>query len=132
MNDTSTVVIFGASGDLTRRKLIPALFNLFCKDRLPRNWQIMGVARTEWSDDEFRERMESGIKQFAPEKWDPDEWAEFCRNLHYQPGDLGKVEDFEALDERLAIKEKANGGAANRVYYLALAPRLYESTIENL
>ena len=132
MSDTSTVVIFGASGDLTRRKLIPALFNLYCKDRLPRKWQIMGVARTEWSDDEFRERMESGVKQFAPEKWDPARWAEFSRNLHYQPGDLGQVEDFETIDRRLAIEEKANGGAANRVYYLALAPRLYESTIQNL
>ncbi len=132
MTGSNTIVIFGASGDLTRRKLIPSLFSLFCKGRMPQNWRIVGVSRTAMSDDEFRQRMSEGIKEFAPAKYDAAEWELFASGLSYQAGDLGNADDFAALDKRISEYESRVDGPANRVYYLAVAPRLYETTIGNL
>lgn len=130
MSDRNTIVIFGASGDLTRRKLIPALYDLYCKDRLPAGWQIVGMARSEMSDDEFRAEIESGVKEFARNQYDPESWAAFAKNVRYIAGDLGKPEDMQALDE--AIEATTGEGRDNRVYYLSIAPRLYEESIINL
>lgn len=132
MSDTTTIIIFGASGDLTRRKLIPALLNLYCKGRLPEGCQIVGVSRTPYSDEEFRTQLEESMKILAPDKYNAEDWAEFSQNVKYFPGNLGDVDNFKALDARLSDFENANGGYANRVYYLSVAPRLYEMTIHNL
>jgi glucose-6-phosphate 1-dehydrogenase len=132
MTVTNCIVIFGASGDLTRRKLIPSLFYLYCKDRLPENWRIVGVARTPMSDDAFRDKMEAGLKEFAPADYLADKWLEFARNLHYQRGDLEAVEGYHALDTRIRALAGEGGGPANRIYYLAVAPHLYGPTITNL
>jgi len=132
MGSSNTIVIFGASGDLTRRKLIPSLFSLYCKNRLPEDWRVVGVSRSELSDDEFRQRISEGIREFAPSKFDVSEWDSFAARVHYHPGDLSDVESFRALDARLSGWETHIEGAANRVYYLAIAPRLYEITIRNL
>lgn len=130
MSETTTIVIFGASGDLTRRKLVPALFNLYCKKRLPSAFRIMGVSRRPFSDDEFRSQVESGVQEFAPKTYDAKKWALFAPNISYYAGDLNKLEDMEALDKALQTLEE--DGAANRMYYLSIAPRLYESAVANL
>ncbi|HCB49622.1 MAG TPA: glucose-6-phosphate dehydrogenase [Chloroflexi bacterium] len=132
MSGTTTIVIFGASGDLTRRKLIPALLNLYCKGRLPEPWRIVGVSRTPYSDDEYRTQLEESMKELAPEKYSAEDWELFASKVSYYPGDLGDLDDYKALDSQLSEIEKANGGQANRVYYLSLAPRLYEITVHNL
>jgi glucose-6-phosphate 1-dehydrogenase len=130
MSETTTIVIFGASGDLTRRKLIPALFDLRRKGRLPTTCRIVGVSRSTLSHDEFRDRMESGVKEFARSMYDAKEWKRFAARLYYFSGDLGQVEDLRLLDKYLA--EEEGDGQANRVYYLSVAPKLYEMAIANL
>lgn len=132
MSDSTTIVIFGASGDLTGRKLIPSLFNLYCKKRLPENCRILGVARRPWDDEKFRSDMASDLKEFAPKKFDSDLWAEFKQLLFYQPGDLTVLEDIENLKGRLKEIEGEGDGPVNRVYYLAIAPRLYEVSVDSL
>ncbi len=132
MNEPTTIVIFGASGDLTGRKLIPSLFNLYCKKRLPDNFRVVGVARRPWNDEKFRSDMESDLKEFAPKKYNAETWSEFAPNLFYQPGDLNVTEDIEQLKERLVDLEGQSEGPNNRIYYLAIAPRLYEVSIKNL
>lgn len=132
MSSSTTIVIFGASGDLTGRKLIPSLFNLFCKQRLPENCRIVGVARRPWDDKKFRDDMASDMQEFAPKKYNPEHWAEFAPSLFYQPGDLTVLEDIEALKERLIEIEGQADGDVNRIYYLATAPKLYEVSIKNL
>ena len=132
MDDLTSIVIFGASGDLTRRKLIPALFSLYCKKKLPQNWRIIGLSRSHLSDDDFRQRLSEGIQEFAPSKRDPAEWDSFAARVSYRSGNLASEGDFALLDEYLAGAERQLGGAANRIYYLAVAPRLYETTIQNL
>ncbi len=132
MSGSNTIVIFGASGDLTRRKLIPSLFSIYCKDRMPENFRIVGVSRTHMSDEDFRQRMKDGLKEFSRAKYASAEWDMFAPALSYQDGDLGNLDDFIALDERLKKSESEFEGPSNRIYYLAVAPRLYESTIQNL
>jgi glucose-6-phosphate 1-dehydrogenase len=112
--------------------LIPSLFNLYCKGRLPDNWRILGVARRPWDDEKFRADMENDLKEFAPEKYNAKSWADFAPRLFYQPGDLGVFEDLETLKERLKAEEGDGDGPFNRVYYLAIAPKLYEVSVENL
>jgi len=130
MSEMTTIVIFGASGDLTRRKLIPALFDLHLKDRLPSAFRIVGVSRSSMSDDEFRDRMEISCKQFARTTFDPDKWEKFISHVTYHAGDLTKLDDMRELDCTLTSAEGA--GRANRMYYLSIAPRLYELALSNL
>jgi glucose-6-phosphate 1-dehydrogenase len=128
MKNRTTIVIFGASGDLTRRKLIPALYDLYRKERLPAGWRIVGVSRSEMTDEAFREHVESGVQEFATREYDPETWAAFAENLRYIAGDLSKPEDLQALDEAISNGE----GEDNRLYYLSIAPKLYEESILNL
>ncbi len=124
-----SIVIFGASGDLTARKLIPALFSLCCKDRLPENLQIVGVSRSTYSHDEFRDHLREGMQKLAPKLYDPEHWDSFAQRIWYQQGDSTVSEDYAALDSFLGGIEK---GPANRLYYLSIAPQLYAPTVEHL
>ena len=82
-----SIVIFGASGDLTRRKLVPALFNLHRKDRLPDNFRIIGFAKTEWDEHRFRKILYDGVREFADYRWDaPGRWT---AALHVRTRQLG-------------------------------------------
>ncbi|MEP7199845.1 MAG: glucose-6-phosphate dehydrogenase, partial [Chloroflexota bacterium] len=122
-NDISTtIVIFGASGDLTERKLIPALFNLYRKGRLPKICRIVGVARTPETDDHFRQRARAGVDQFADYKFTDDEWNAFAPQLIYHTGDF--VRDGEEHRLAAALKEMEDG-TSHRLYYLATPPQFF-------
>jgi glucose-6-phosphate 1-dehydrogenase len=128
-NDAVTIVIYGASGDLTRRKLIPALYSLYRKQRLPAKIRIFGYSRTPLSDEEFRKRMvvdENGQNCATPPF---GSWDEFSANIHYQSGSFTDVQDFRKFDERLKGYEKKN---AHRLYYMATPPGLFTSIVGNL
>jgi glucose-6-phosphate 1-dehydrogenase len=124
-----TIVIFGASGDLTWRKLIPGLFNNYKKGRLPKCPNIVGLSRTRYTDAQFRQHLRSGMEQFSQGTFDPAIWKKFAKKLHYIPGDLNNLEDFIRLKETLAELEKE---PANRIYYLATSPQFYALTVEHL
>jgi glucose-6-phosphate 1-dehydrogenase len=120
---STSFVIFGATGDLASRKLVPALYGLHRKKRLDPGLRIVGFARTALSDDDFRNRMKASPE--APR--DLSQWDEFARRLFYVAGDSTVATDLQELDGRLRELER---GPANRVYHLAIAPRLYEPTVE--
>jgi glucose-6-phosphate 1-dehydrogenase len=122
----TTLVIFGATGDLTRRKLIPGLFSLFGKGLLPDRFAVVGSARTQWSSEDFRTEMRKSMAEFGPEELDEDAWAEFADCLHYLPGNATKTADYESLRDYL---EELEGGEANRLYYLSTAPRFFEEIV---
>jgi glucose-6-phosphate 1-dehydrogenase len=126
---STTLVIFGASGDLTQRKLVPALYNLYRKGRLPATMRIVGSARRPYSHEDFRDRMRSGVEQFAGGSFDAAAWEVFGGRLWYARGDLSAPSDFEKLDGELRAFE---GGPANRLYYLSTSPDLYSSTVASL
>lgn len=126
------MVIFGASGDLTQRKLIPALFNLYSKGRLPPNFHILGMARTESTDERFRADMKAAMEEFAPSQLDGAHWDPFADSMGYVTGDFSNEAAMEELRERLHEVEKANGAEGNRLYYLATPPFVYENALESL
>lgn len=99
---------------------------------MPENWRIVGVSRSKISDEEFRARLKAGVEEFTPEKFLESEWEKFAPKIGYQPGDLGKIDDFRALDQRLTEAERSGTGTVDRLYYLAIAPRLYPTAILNL
>ncbi len=131
MVSVNTIVIMGGTGDLTRRKLLPALFQLACKGRLPENLRIVGFARSEYSDDSFRELMWNGMRQFTDVSARNDDWNAFARNISYVSGDLAVAEDCEDLGDRLADLESGYE-TANRLFYLSIAPHLYGPAIERI
>ncbi len=124
-----TIVIFGASGDLTQRKLMPALFSDFCKGRLPKGLQIVGYSLPEFSDDAFRTHLREGIQQFASQKFDAAQWKKFAPAIHFVAGDLTKASDYKKLDAFLRDNEHS---PANRLYYLATAPNFFGKVVEQL
>ena len=126
-----TIVIFGASGDLTSRKLVPALYNLMRAGELPAQTRIIGFSRTRMSDDEWRSSLrESTATHAGGDPLDDASWARFAACVHYQPGDIGSAEDVRCLAARLDVLE--GGAEAGRVYYLATAPQFYEPVVAAL
>lgn len=125
----STIVIFGASGDLTRRKLVPALFSNHRKGRLPQATSIVGFARRSYSHDEFRSQMLDALKEFAPDEVDAARWESFAPQLFYSAGDASDKDSFKRL---AAVLDERDGGAADRLYYLSTAPTFYGPIVEQL
>lgn len=126
----NSIVIFGASGDLTGRKLIPALYNLFLKKRLPRPLKIIGFSRTPMDDETWRGKLAESTSKFAADVFSPDTWNAFATMIHYHIGDIDQADSFRSLGElldRLESDESTSGESAlsNRLYYLSTAPRFY-------
>jgi glucose-6-phosphate 1-dehydrogenase len=125
-----TFVIFGASGDLTQRKLIPALYQLYRKGRLPAETRIVGFSRSEYSSDGWRKHLSGSVAQHLGQAFDAEVWQRFAPNIFYHPGDIGRAEDFGRLGKFLAEVEHADRSA--RIYYLATSPEFYEQAVAQL
>ncbi|MEP7270078.1 MAG: glucose-6-phosphate dehydrogenase [Acidobacteriota bacterium] len=127
------VVIFGASGDLTKRKLVPALFRLSQERLLPGEFAIVGISRSPLSNDEFRKRMKEAIVTFSEEKRLDDEvWKNFAEGIHYLPGDMSDPATYQRLKELLERLDVERGTGGNRVFYLSTAPSQYSEAIGQL
>ncbi len=129
MSQPATLVIFGASGDLTQRKLLPALFNLFRKNRLPAEWRIVGVARRPWTDADWRAVARSGLDRFTSDRFAAEDWERFAARLSYFQAGLTDASEFNQLAATLAALEN---GPAQRLYYLATPPDLYAGIVAGL
>ena len=125
------LVIFGATGDLTRRKLVPALYALAADGLLPKGFAVVGTGRTQVSDDEFRRKMRQAVADFARLRLDAATWDGFAGALHYvamEEGDGG----LRRLRERLEAVDRAHGSSGNRIFYFAIPPSGFEPLAEQL
>jgi glucose-6-phosphate 1-dehydrogenase len=120
------MVIFGATGDLNKRKLMPALFRLAYDRRLSAGFAVVGVSRSPLTDDQFRARMCDAVKQFSEDtQFDPDVWQAFAQGLFYVSGDIGDAGLYQRLSQKLAeIEEKRHTGG-NVMFYLSVQPSQY-------
>ena len=123
--DPCTIVIVGATGDLTARKLIPALFHLFLNKGLPQPFQIVGCGRTGMDANEFRNKMEEALKDAGI--LDQSQWPAFSAALHYQPIDYNDPTSYSNLAEFLKDLDTRQGTLGNRIFYIALPPVLYKT-----
>jgi len=128
-----TIVIFGASGDLTRRKLIPALHSLACEELLPENVRVLGVARSEFALDEYYQHLYGGVEAYARLK--PamcERWPEFRQRISYLAGDYDAPETYQRIAQSLREMEDHEGQLGNRLFYLAVPPEVYPTIVEHL
>ena len=124
------LVIFGASGDLTHRKLIPALFELFRQRRLPTEFAVLGCARRPWSDDDFRNRMAEAMAGEIEQH--QSAWQQFAACLFYEPVDLEQPEHVVRLGNRLEAIDRLRATRGNRTFYLSVSPAFYGSGCRSL
>jgi len=125
----ATILIFGGSGDLTRRKLVPALFSLHRKGRLPEGLNVVGFSRSEFAHEEYREHLREGVDEFGETHYEESEWSSFAERVWYVRGDSVKADDIGHL---LDFAKEKEGGPADRVYYCATLPSLYSTIGGNL
>lgn len=130
--DPQIIVIFGASGDLTQRKLVPALYKLRRERRISPETTIVGVARRDWSDDFFREHMREGIEQFSDGIGVEELWQDFAQGLFYCPGDIDNQESYQKLKELLSELDEKRGTRGNRMFYLSVSPKFFPEAIQQL
>jgi glucose-6-phosphate 1-dehydrogenase len=126
------LVIFGAAGDLTKRKLIPALYNLRKNNLLPEEFAVIGVARAEMADDEFRRRLRDDMNEFATEKVDAATWDWLAQRLSYLSGDFDDEETFTRLKTSLEKLNQERQTRGNVCFYLSTAPQYFAPVIEKL
>ena len=120
------IVIIGASGDLTARKIIPALFDLYIVGTLPISFSIIGCARTKMSDSRFRESMREAVLRIDPHE--KNRWPDFAEHLHYRNLEYDSVSSFKGLSDSLDAFDRNLQTKGNRIFYLAIPPTLYQST----
>ena len=130
--DPCAMVIFGVSGDLTRRKLIPALYNLASQQLLSREFAVVGIGRTPMTTDEARKKFTEDFKQFATGSIDPDLWEWFVRRFRYVAGDINDSATYDKLKETLTQVDKDHATHGNVFFYLATAPNCFGPAVENL
>ena len=126
------LVIFGASGDLTARKLIPALFNLGLDSLLPSVFHLVGFGRKAIPDKSFRKEARAAIETYSRRPMDEELWNEVEECLHYHQGDYAEPEAYRKLAQRIAEIEKVSGRNLQLVFYISTPPSVFEAIIENL
>src|SRR2546423_2435158 len=127
-----TVVIFGATGDLTMRKLIPALYNLGADGELPPAVAIVGFARRPKTDEQFRKEQEESTRKFSRQEVRDEIWGSFAQALFYHQSEFHDANGYKTLAERLEKIDKERGTGGNRLFYLAVAPDQFEAILKNL
>src|SRR3989338_6332763 len=126
-----TIVIFGITGDLARRKLIPDLWNLFISGNLPEKFSIIGFARREWSDDDLKKYAEDILKEKNSGTLTVG-IKDFVANFSYVSGDLGKEEFYKALADKLLEIDKKSGVCRAKLFHLSVPPEMYETIFEQI
>jgi glucose-6-phosphate 1-dehydrogenase len=132
-SNNSILVIFGASGDLTFRKLIPAVFDLYLGKFLPEHFAVLGVSRTAMSDEEFRQKVVfDNTEVNAKKNVTQEQYKAFAQKIYYQAIDTKSREDYGTLKNRLELLDQENRTEGNYVFYLSTPPSLYEVIPQNL
>ena len=130
--DPCALVIFGASGDLTQKKLFPALYSLAYRRLLPQRLSVVGVARTEETDDEFRSRMRDAVQQHGRDEFRDDVWQTLAEGMRYVATDFADESGEDELADALGALDDELELAGNRVYYLAIPPSVFPTVVSAL
>ncbi|HZH62120.1 MAG TPA: glucose-6-phosphate dehydrogenase, partial [Metabacillus sp.] len=130
--DSSTFILFGATGDLAKRKIIPALFRLFLEQKLPISFSVIGASITDLSDEEFHEHIMQSIQSFTEHKADHPKMEAFLGLIRYKKVDVTKEDEYEGLLTLIKSREKELQIPENRLFYLSVAPQFFDVIALNL
>ena len=130
--DPAIIVIFGASGDLTQRKLIPAIYQIRRERRLPPEMTIVGVARRDWSHDYFRQHLKEGLEEFGNGVGNEELWNDFAEGIFYCSGNMDEAASYDKLKNFLAELDEQRGTRGNRIFYLAVSPKFFKPALKQL
>lgn len=131
-SEQTIIVIFGATGDLTWRKLIPAIYNLYLDNWIPKNFLVLGIGHTQLTDEQFRKRLYEGINKFSRRKADMKEWDAFAGYLTYYNGEFTDTATFDYVEQLIKQQEEKWNGPANRIFYMAVPPKYFEDIAINI
>ncbi len=126
------MVIFGASGDLTKRKLIPALYNLLRSGYLPENFTVIGFAIDALSTDQFREALTKAASELSEEQIEPESWNNLVQRIYYMQGDFADSSAYDRLKELIVETNRCHNTGGNYLYYLATLPSFFATIVEQL
>ena len=129
---SAILVIFGGTGDLTNRKLMPALYNLVLDQLLPEHFTVVSVGRRGKSEEEYRKDIYASIKKHSRNKLDETIWKKLQDMIHYYQFDFTNLEGYSGLNEYLDQLDGTKGTGGNRVFYLAVAPEYFETIVQGL
>ena len=132
MSGPALMVIFGASGDLAQRKLLPALYNLVQKKLLPDDFTILGYSRTPYTDEEFRALARGGVEKYSDAEFREADWQRFAQGIFYLTGNYDDAEGFARLKARIEELDQSRRTGRNRLFYLATPPSVYEPVATQL
>src|SRR5882672_4179008 len=127
-----TLVIFGGGGDLAHRKLLPALYNLYVDGLLPPRFAAVGVGRSEMTDQAYRDFAKDGVAHFSRRPPDEAMWRTFADSIYFVTATFDDPQAFAPLGSRLDVIEHERGLPGNRIYYLAVPPSMFVTTVKNL
>ena len=130
--DPCVMVIFGGTGDLTKRKLVPALYNLVTSGLLSESFAVVGMGRTKLTTEAFREQLTEDIRRFATQKVDQQRWDAFVRRIYYLSGDLKEPDTYQRLQAQLTEIDHDHVTRGNYFYYLAIAPEFFGTVVRQL
>ncbi len=125
------IVLFGATGDLAHRKLVPALYHLAQGGNMPSEYAIVGFARRDWTDDQLRDDLSSMLRDTGDSDFE-HLWPEFAKHIVFSPGNFDDPKGYQALKTKLDELDKSHGTRGNRLYYLAVSPEFFSTIIEQL
>lgn len=129
----TVIIIFGGNGDLTKRKIIPALYNLFLENRLPEKFAIIGTSRTEFTDQKYCDFLLHGINEFSRTgKAKKEDWAKFSALITYQASNINDVAAFDKFNEKISLLKKEWKEDISTLYYCAVSPVLFSTIAENI
>ena len=132
MGSPCVMVIFGATGDLTKRKLIPALINLVQDNLLSQQFAIIGFAANDFSTETFRKDLEQELPKYSQSNIDPKIWSWFAERIYYVKGDFQDPEAYKRLQQQIAAADKQHNTQGNKFFYLAVAPRFFSTIVKQL
>ncbi|MEM6320154.1 MAG: glucose-6-phosphate dehydrogenase [Bacteroidota bacterium] len=130
--DPTIIFIFGGSGDLTNRKLIPALYNLYLDKYMPEKFSIVGLGRTKYTDKQYRAKVFEGIQEFSRQEGTKEDWDTFSKSIVYQVSDVFNDKSYQAMGKHIKETEKAWGVRPNVIFNLAIAPSLMDDVVTRL
>ncbi|EOR93625.1 Glucose-6-phosphate 1-dehydrogenase [Arcticibacter svalbardensis MN12-7] len=130
--DATIIIIFGGTGDLAKRKLLPAFYNLFLEDWMPDKFAIIGLGRTPLDDEQYRERLHEGLVEFSRTKPDKSKWDSFKPAISYFISEINKEGSYKELAKKLDAQDAEWGTRANRLFYLSVSPQFIEAVTVNI